>query len=74
MVDNNDSSPENRLSVADAAEQLGLTEDAIRKRIHRGHIAYEQDSNGRYWVYLNQTNQTDRTDRQTVHTALQYNT
>jgi hypothetical protein len=30
---------------------LGVTEDAVRKRIHRGKIRYKRDSEGRYLVY-----------------------
>jgi excisionase family DNA binding protein len=39
------------MSVSEAAEFLGVTEDAVRKRIHRGKIRYERDSEGRYLVY-----------------------
>jgi excisionase family DNA binding protein len=41
----------NRLSVYEAAEVLGVTVDAIRKRIQRGTIPYERDD-GRVWVVL----------------------
>jgi excisionase family DNA binding protein len=44
-------SPQERMSVVEAAAWLGVTEDAVRKRIHRGKIRYEQDPDGRYWVY-----------------------
>ena len=39
------------MSVPEAAEFLGVTEDAVRKRIHRGKISYERDPEGRYIVY-----------------------
>jgi excisionase family DNA binding protein len=42
------------MSVSEAAEFLGVTEDAVRKRIHRGKIRYERDSDGRYLVYPTQ--------------------
>src|SRR5919112_4774617 len=42
----------NRVSVYDAAKVLGLTVDAIRKRIQRGTMTHEQDDNGRGWVLL----------------------
>ena len=41
-----------RLSVYEAAEALGLTVDAIRKRISRGTIPHERDEDGRVWVLL----------------------
>jgi hypothetical protein len=41
----------NRMSVYAAAEILGVTVDAIRKRIQRGTIPYERDD-GRVWVLL----------------------
>jgi excisionase family DNA binding protein len=49
------------MSVSEAAEFLGVTEDAVRKRIHRGKIAYERDQDGRYLVYPTETDK-----RQTV--------
>lgn len=40
----------NRVSVYEAAKVLGVTVDAIRKRIQRGTIAHERDNDGRVWV------------------------
>jgi hypothetical protein len=42
----------NRVSVYEAAEGLGLTVDAIRKRISRGTIPHERAEDGRVWVLL----------------------
>jgi len=42
------------MSVSEAAEFLGVTEDAVRKRIHRGKIRYERDEGGHYIVYPTQ--------------------
>jgi hypothetical protein len=42
----------NRVSVYEAAKVLGVTVDAIRKRIQRGTIAHERDDDGRVWVLL----------------------
>ena len=42
----------NRVSVYEAAEVLGLTVDAIRKRIQRGTIPHERGDDGRVWVML----------------------
>ena len=41
-----------RLSVSDAARQLGLSESAVRSRIFRGTLAHEKDSNGSVWALL----------------------
>jgi hypothetical protein len=41
-----------RLTVAQAAAQLGVTQDAIRKRIRRNTIDYDQDPDGRIYVYV----------------------
>lgn len=49
-----------KLSVPEAAERLGVTQDAVRKRIHRDAIAWEQDGEGRYYVYLEDTGDTTR--------------
>jgi seryl-tRNA synthetase len=46
-----------RLSVGEAAEHLGTTVDAIRKRVQRGTIAHDKDDHGRVWILLD----TDRT-------------
>jgi hypothetical protein len=41
-----------RVSVYDAARVMGITVDAIRKRISRGTIPHERDEDGRVWVIL----------------------
>jgi hypothetical protein len=41
-----------RLSVKAAAEALGVTRDAIHKRIHRGTIEYEKGEDGRFYVHV----------------------
>jgi hypothetical protein len=46
-----------RVSVQEAAEHLGTTVDAIRKRVQRGTIAHDKDEHGRVWILLD----TDRT-------------
>jgi hypothetical protein len=42
----------NKVSVYDAATTMGVTVDAIRKRIARGTIPHERDEDGRVWVLL----------------------
>ena len=46
-----------RVSVQEAAEHLGTTVDAIRKRVQRHTIAHEKDVDGRVWILPD----TDRT-------------
>jgi DNA-binding LacI/PurR family transcriptional regulator len=41
-----------RLSVAEAAEAMGVTRDAIHKRITRGTIEHEKGEDGRFYVYV----------------------
>ncbi len=41
-----------RISVQEAAEHLGTTVDAIRKRVQRDTIAHDKDPDGRVWVLL----------------------
>jgi hypothetical protein len=47
-----DRTGESRVSVYEAAEILGVTVDAIRKRITRDTIPHEKDDDGRVWVIL----------------------
>jgi hypothetical protein len=41
-----------RVSVPQAADHLGTTVDAIRKRVQRRTIPYEKDAEGRVWILL----------------------
>jgi hypothetical protein len=41
-----------RLSVGEAARLLGVTRDAVHKRISRGSIDYEKGEDGRFYVYV----------------------
>ncbi len=41
-----------RLSVAEAAEALGVTRDAIHKRIKRRSIEHEKGEDGRFYVFV----------------------
>lgn len=41
-----------RVSVPQAADHLGTTVDAIRKRVQDGTIRYENDADGRVWILL----------------------
>ena len=41
-----------RVTVAEAAQRLGITPNAVRQRISRGNMQYDKDENGRVYVYL----------------------
>jgi len=41
-----------RLSVGEAARRLGVTRDAIHKRVSRGSVEYEKGEDGRFYVYV----------------------
>ena len=52
-----------RLTVAQAAERLGVTQDAVRKRIARGTIKHDKDYEGRILVYLDTFERKSKTDQ-----------
>jgi hypothetical protein len=41
-----------RITVAEAAQRLGVKEQAIRKRISRGTLSHDKDEDGRVYVYV----------------------
>ena len=41
-----------RITVAEAAERLGVSQDAVYKRIKRGTIPWDKDEDGKTVVYL----------------------
>ncbi len=41
-----------RLSLKEAAEVLGISEDGVRKRVKRGSIPHEREEDGKLYVYL----------------------
>jgi len=52
-----------RLTVAQAADRLGITQDAVRKRIARGTIRHTKDYEGRIFVYLGTFERESKTDQ-----------
>ena len=44
-----------RVAVDEAARHLGLTVDAVRKRVQRGQIAYEKNEAGRVRILLDES-------------------
>ncbi len=51
------------ISVAQAANRLGITQDAVRKRIARGTIRHGKDHEGRIFVYLDTFESESKTDQ-----------
>jgi hypothetical protein len=51
--------PRQRLDLRDAADVLGLTVDAIRKRVKRGTLESEKDADGRLYVFLDTDQESD---------------
>jgi excisionase family DNA binding protein len=52
-----------RLTVAQAAEALGISQDAVRKRIARGTIPHDRDASGRVHVYASSSETVHKTDQ-----------
>jgi len=48
-----------RVTVQQAARHLGITESAVRKRVQRGLLQHDKESDGRLYVYLD-TQDIDR--------------
>jgi uncharacterized coiled-coil protein SlyX len=55
-----------RLTVAQAADALSISQDAVRKRIARGTITHDRDESGRVFVYLATSKTVHKTDQETV--------
>jgi excisionase family DNA binding protein len=53
-----------RLTVAEAAKVLGITESGVRKRVQRSQIPHERDDGGRVWVWVSpgETRQAESRD------------
>ena len=52
-----------RMSVPEAAELLGVTQSAVRKRVQRGTIPWDKDSEGRIYVYVDLSESSPETVR-----------
>jgi hypothetical protein len=57
--------PTERVSVPQAADHLGTTVDALRKRVQRGTIPHERDRDGRVWILLDTGRPRQDTDQDT---------
>jgi DNA-directed RNA polymerase specialized sigma24 family protein len=40
-----------RVTVQEAARQLGITESAVRKRLQRGLLGYDKEADGRLYAH-----------------------
>jgi hypothetical protein len=58
-----------RLTVAEAAGALGISQDAVRKRITRGTIPHDRDESGRVHVYLSPSETVHKTDQDIAQDA-----
>jgi uncharacterized coiled-coil protein SlyX len=55
-----------RLTVAQAAVALNISQDAVRKRIARDTIPHDRDDSGRVYVYLAPSETVHKTDQDTT--------
>src|SRR5215210_8185418 len=53
--------PVDRVTVPEAAEMMGVTQSAIRKRVHRGTIPWDKDHEGRIYVYVDPSEMSPET-------------
>jgi len=58
-----------RVTVAQAADALGVSQDAVRKRIARLTIPHDRDESGRVYVYLTPSETVHKTGQDTVQDA-----
>ena len=55
-----------RLTVAEAAHRLGISEAGVRKRIKRGQLPYERGDDRRVWVWVSPGEARHAEDRDTA--------
>jgi hypothetical protein len=60
-----------RLTVAQAADALSISQDAVRKRIARGTIPHGRDESGRVCVYLSPSETVHKTDQDDASKTVQ---
>src|SRR5829696_8010755 len=58
-----------RLSVPEAANRLGISEGALRQRLYRGSIESEKDEYGRVYVVITRDNEGDNVHNTTEQGA-----
>jgi DNA-binding transcriptional MerR regulator len=55
-----------RITIAEAAKKLDVTQEAIRARIRRGTIEHDKDESGKTHVYLTEVEAHDQQEYNTV--------
>jgi hypothetical protein len=60
-----------KLTVAQAAEALGISQDAVRKRIARDTIPNDRGESGRVYVYLSPSETVHKTDQDDTSKTVQ---
>ena len=58
------------MSVSEAAEVLGITRDAVYKRVERDKIRHEKDADGQLYVYVEKSETGQRQNVQSESSAL----
>ena len=59
-----------RLTVAGAAERLGITKEAVRKRIHRSTLRSDRDTDGTVWVCIPPSDTPSSSERELLYEEL----
>jgi excisionase family DNA binding protein len=59
-----------RMSVSEAAEALGITRDAVYKRVERNKMRHEKDADGQLYVYVDKSATSQRQNDQSESSAL----
>jgi len=66
-VDDAQDTTQDRLTIQEAAERLGVKEDAIRKRIQRGTLRHEKTPEGRVFVWVDAAPDATQDTAQDTH-------
>jgi excisionase family DNA binding protein len=56
---------QDRMTIQEAAQRLGVKEDAVRKRIQRGSMRHEKAKDGRVYVWVNAAQDTTQDEPDT---------
>ena|SRR5215218_5677421 len=59
-----------RMTVSEAADALGITRDAVYKRVERSKIRHERDADGQLYVYVEKSETGQRQNVQSESGAL----
>lgn len=60
-----------RATIYQASQRLGISESAVRQRIHRGTLESGKDENGRLVVYLPNNDSIDTKDNDDITTVVE---